>query len=105
MRYLIFLVLFGFCTPPKSDCSKQLQRIKSDSIELAHINMQNSELSIHNIELRDSLKMLKSGVDTIKTQLFLSNYKVERVKYYLNIVKRDKTQEVFLRGWVTRAIE
>lgn len=51
---------------------------------------------------RDSLKLV---CDSLKTQLFLNKYKVEKVKFYLNICMRDKTQDKFLKGWVRRAIE
>lgn len=43
--------------------------------------------------------------DSLKTSLFLSNYKIEKVRYYLKIVKRKPSQRKYIVGWVTRAIE
>jgi hypothetical protein len=49
--------------------------------------------------------VLQAKTDSLKTKLFLSNYKVEKVKFYLRIVERKPSQKVFLRGWVTRAVK
>lgn len=109
MKYFIILIAFALAfscvSSPKVDCSKKDERIKSDSIALVNKTTENHKLFSINAELRDSLVALRTGVDTIKTQLFLSNFKVEKVRYYLKIVSRDRTQETFLRGWVTRAVE
>ena len=54
---------------------------------------------------KDSIKLLLSKNDSLTNKLFISNYKVEKVRYYLNICLRNKTQDRFLKGWVRRAIE
>lgn len=105
MRYIIFLLLLNFSCTPKTDCSKEQERTQSDSIRLVNVDSENRQLLFKNNQLRDSLQFIKIGIDTLKTQLFISNYKVEKVKYYLKIVNNNRTQEVFLRGWVTRAVE
>lgn len=105
MRYILFLLVLNLSCTPKTDCSKQNERIQSDSIRLVNADSENKQLLFKNNQLRDSIQFVKTGIDTLKTQLFISNYKVEKVKYYLKIVNRDRTQEVFLRGWVTRAVE
>lgn len=43
--------------------------------------------------------------DSVKTKLFHAEYRLERVRYYLNICLRNPTQDKFLKGWVRRAIE
>lgn len=43
--------------------------------------------------------------DSLKTQLFLSEFRVHKVKYYVAIVDRDPTQIKFLKGWVKRAVQ
>lgn len=53
----------------------------------------------------DENKRLNAINDSLSTNLFLANYKVEKVKFYLAICLRDKTQDKFLKGWVRRAVE
>ena len=64
---------------------------------------------------RDSVKMYKeyfdsftekydSIEDSLKTELFISKYKLERIKQYDSIVIRNSSQAKFFRGWVRRVI-
>jgi hypothetical protein len=43
--------------------------------------------------------------DSLETALFISLYKIQRVKYYLAIVDRKPSQGKFLRSWITRAVK
>lgn len=56
-------------------------------------------------QMQLQLTRLQASKDSIGRLLFLSNYKVEKVRYYLNITLRDRSQDKFLKGWVRRAIE
>jgi hypothetical protein len=47
----------------------------------------------------------KKTLDSIATELFVANYKIERVKYYLNICLRNPSQDKFLKGWIKRAVK
>lgn len=49
----------------------------------------------------DSLKL---KIDSLKTVLFLSNIKVEKVRFYLNICLKRPSQDKFLKGWIKRAL-
>jgi hypothetical protein len=55
--------------------------------------------------LRHVIAELHNTVDSLNTQNFISNYKVERVKYYLKICLRNPTQDKFLKGWINRAVQ
>lgn len=46
----------------------------------------------------------KHLVDSLKTELFIYKYKIERVRYHLNICLKNKSQDVFLKGWINRDI-
>ena len=50
----------------------------------------------------DSLKYL---IDSLKTKLFLSEYKVKKVKFYTAIVDNKPSQLKFYKGWIKRAIK
>lgn len=43
-------------------------------------------------------------IDSLRTQLFINKYKIEKVKYYLKIVKKKPSQQKFLVGWINRAV-
>lgn len=43
--------------------------------------------------------------DSLKERLFVSDYKLQRVRYYLNIAIKNPSQTKFLKGWIRRAIE
>jgi hypothetical protein len=43
--------------------------------------------------------------DSLKTDLFVARYKIERVRYYLKICKRNPSQTKFLVSWINRAIQ
>lgn len=53
----------------------------------------------------DSLIKLRIQLDSTKQVLFLSNYKIEKVRYYLNITLRNSSQDKFLKGWIRRALQ
>jgi hypothetical protein len=55
--------------------------------------------------LRHVIAELHNTVDSLNTQNFIANYKVERVKYYLKICLRNPTQDKFLKGWINRAVQ
>lgn len=41
--------------------------------------------------------------DSIKTALYVAQYKLERLIYYCKIVERNPSQQKFLKGWRLRA--
>lgn len=55
-----------------------------------------------NVYVCDSLHRT---IDSLKNRLFISEYKVQRVKYYLNITLRNPSQTKFLKGWIKRAVQ
>lgn len=47
----------------------------------------------------------KNTIDSLKTELFLSEFRMEKVRYYLNICIKNPSQDKFLKGWIRRAIQ
>ena len=41
----------------------------------------------------------------LRSELFVANYKLGRIKEYCDIVKRNNSQLQFLRGWIVRVLE
>lgn len=44
-------------------------------------------------------------IDSLKLELFLNKYRIEKVRYYLNICLKNPSQDKFLKGWIKRALE
>jgi hypothetical protein len=43
--------------------------------------------------------------DSISNLLFIDRYKLEKIRFYLGITLRDRSQDKFLKGWIKRALE
>lgn len=52
----------------------------------------------------DSLIIYKDSITVLNEQLFVYKYKLERIREYSNIVAKDNSQLVFLRGWINRTL-
>lgn len=52
----------------------------------------------------DSLIIYKDSITILNEQLFVYKYKLERIREYSNIVAKDNSQLVFLRGWINRTL-
>jgi hypothetical protein len=57
------------------------------------------------IRINKGIDSLKRENDSLKVKLFLANYKVEKVHFYIKICMNKPSQDKFLKGWVRRAIE
>lgn len=44
-------------------------------------------------------------IDSLKTALNISKFKIQKVKYYLAIVDKRPSQIKYLKGWVRRAVK
>ena len=52
----------------------------------------------------DSCKIYRRQNDSLKTALFNAKYRIEKVRFYVNIVNRNPSQIKYLKGWIIRAI-
>lgn len=55
------------------------------------------------VKLRDSINIYKAKYDSVNSQLFLSNYKLNKIREYNNIAAKGNNIK-FLRGWIKRAL-
>jgi len=99
MKYLIIAVLFIFSCKEKYTISNKISRI-----DTVFINNNDSLLQL-NQEHLFAIEIQRKQIDSISKKLFIANYKIERVKYYLSICLRNPKQDKFLKGWVKRAVE
>ena len=103
MKAIVLLLLMFFSCKPhfKSEPEQVDSATIAESYLFDHSRLSQDTTYIEIVSC-DSLLMV---IDSLKTQLFLSNYKVEKVKYYLKIVDKNPSQVKFLRGWMRRAVE
>src|ERR1035437_6404027 len=98
MRYFVYLAVFVIisCSGTKGDANQKSKFItdslKGDSLLIV-------------LKTQDSIMGLKNAqIHALKDTLFLDKARLADVKKYLNICKRNPSQEKFFRGWVARAI-
>ncbi len=111
-KFLIITVL----SITLSSCSSQNVNTNNMQIELGQrIFIADSTLNVRDIELmslRDSIKNIKIvkpvflfNTDSLKDALFIARYRLERIRYHLKICQKKPSQDVFLKGWITRDLE
>lgn len=109
--FVLFPVLLFFANEA---CHHQVKpramkaSISWDSVGHASISDSFGMVIQHPCPSADSLLLviLRSKIekDSLKTQLFLAQFKVERIELYVGIVDHDHSQLKFLKGWIKRAI-
>lgn len=73
--------------------------------QLTEVVVQLNAAAYENDGLRKQVTNLKARNDSIHESAFLARYKLERVRYYLNICLRNPSQDKFLKGWIARALQ
>ena len=43
--------------------------------------------------------------DSLKSEVFLSKYKLKQVQFYIDLCNKKPSQKKFFFGWVTRAVK
>lgn len=99
MKYLLIAALFFCSCKEKKSLPDRIIRI-----DTVFINNNDSLLQL-NQEHLFAIEIQRKQIDSISKKLFIANYKIERVKYYLSICLRNPKQDKFLKGWVKRAVE
>lgn len=99
MKGLIFLSVFFVigCNNPKVEVQKKCDPVieyvyRTDSTDVSD-------------SLYAELSRYKSAYSVLRDSLIVQNYKINRVKFYLNICMKNPKQDKFLKGWVRRAVQ
>lgn len=72
--------------------------------DTAIVYLTDSTSQKENEMLRWALDSIQLERDSFYVEMVLYKYKVKRVKKYVGIVERNRSQEKFLLGWIKRAI-
>lgn len=108
--FLILLLIAGCNSKPKLD----LPPVETFSTQAYHEQVSKrlyDSDSLVNVYEKEILKLdsiifyQKKINDSLRTKLFLANFKIQKVKKYLNICIKNPTQDKFLKGWIRRAVE
>lgn len=93
MKYLfIIMILVSCCTPKKAT----IVQTKTDTV---HVIVRDTVVLHDTIFVTDN-----TAIKQLNNKLFLANFKIERVRYYLKICQRRPSQVKFLVSWIHRAI-
>jgi hypothetical protein len=79
--------------------------VASDTVAVVVLNHPQDSVIFQPVARPAKCDSIKKLSDSIAAKLFLAQYKLERVKYYLKICLRNPSQDKFLKGWIKRAIE
>lgn len=111
--FILFIPLLYSCCNNKVKYDASIRhQLDSINIEFAiakdSIAYLNNQIELGNQRqqtLIDSLNVCDSINTIIYGELFVSNYKLGRIKSYCDIVAKDNTQLKYLRGWINRVLE
>ena len=101
MKYLLLILLCIGCHAKV----KRVQEISKPDTVINYIKVTDTLYLNAPVPPPNNFKQLKTINDSLYTKLLLSNYKVEKVKYYLGICDRNPSQKKFLFGWMKRAVQ
>lgn len=82
--------------------SRELNIAKDSIIYLnksLELEKQKYEVTVSNLNSCDSTNTV------LRSDLFVANYKLGRIKEYNEIVRKNPSQVKFLRGWINRVLE
>ncbi len=104
MRYLfllIFILSIG-CNSNNNDFEKQYNDclVVSDSA-VSVINRCTVKL-LTVVEERDSLQKL---CNTLHTKIFLIDYKLQKIDFYIRLCIKDKRKDKYLKRWCRRVLQ
>lgn len=100
MKYLLIctsVMLLCCCRPQQIDVIRYVEHRDTIIVHDTIIDQSMIDLLKHNYFIVDSTNKV------LKEELFVANYKLERIKYYNNIAGKQNNI-VFLRGWINRVL-
>ena len=71
----------------------------------SHVCVPDTIVKVIDVYVVDNIKIdsLELVIDSLQEQLFIVNYKIERIRYYNNVAKNGNNIK-YLRGWINRVL-
>jgi len=91
----------------ENNLNKELLKEAKDSIQILQDSI-HSSMGVWDKEYKialDSIAYYKQLAKDKDTESLVYKFQIERIRNYVKIVDKDKTQLQFLKGWIKRAIE
>lgn len=100
---LMVVAITACCSQPKTITKTIYVPVTSNNDSLKYAQ-RIIGLEHYNTLLKDSIDSLKSMNTKIAAESFVANYKLNRIKYYINLVDKKPSQTKFLKGWIKRVL-
>ena len=104
MKYFLILAvsILSSCTPQKHSATLPVSavNIRVDTVFIVRDSI--IYVPVFDYELKNNMM---DEMNALRDSLFIARYRIERVRYYVKIVKRNKSQIKFLVGWINRAVQ
>ena len=91
----------------ENNLNKELLKEAKDSIQILQDSI-HSSIGVWDKEYKtalDSITYYKQLAKDKDAESLIYKFQIERIRNYIKIVDKDKTQLQFLKGWIKRAIE
>lgn len=91
----------------ENNLNKELLKEAKDSIQVLQDSIYSS-IGVWDKEYKtalDSITYYKQLAKDKDAESLIYKFQIERIRNYIKIVDKDKTQLQFLKGWIKRAIE
>lgn len=111
MKYIVFImiIIFVSCKSVQTKTAYEVNNITDTLFVHDTINVVDTFYieykTTDTIYQVNTDTVYKGNCDSLIEKLFVSEYKLQRVRYYLNIAIKSPSQTKFLKGWIIRVIE
>ena len=94
--FICFIIIMIEYENKVDECN--INKLNCDSLAIENANLKNNIIEL-NLKY-DSIEIIK---DSLNSKLFISNYKIERIKKYNKIAAKGNNI-IYLRGWINRVV-
>lgn len=97
MKLFYIAILFVGCS---ASAKKEIKIPSIDTIKVQLINADPVTMVA-----ADTTYPYSKIIDSLRNKLFVANFKIERIKYYLKICRKNPVQKKYLMSWISRAVQ
>lgn len=105
MKYIFLLILLSACgnRDIRNDVKKKDSVYVRDTVFMPELPPIIDTVYLI-VQDNDSIRILKDTINARTKRLNISEYKLQKIDYYVKIVDSKPSQITFLKGWVKRAL-